>query len=84
MVCPASQECDSFTLPQDVVTEYLTDAELWVMCDSLRQLETLQHDITLSDIQELIMDVNYARQLLRDVLASPHDVSETVRLVVYK
>ncbi len=54
--------------------EYMTDAEVWLMMDSLRQLEALQLDIVSSDIQELIMDVNYTRLLLRDLLSSPHEV----------
>ncbi len=61
-------------LVQDVVPEYLTDAEVWLMSDSLSQLEALQLDIVSSDIQELIMDVNYTRQLFRELLASPHEV----------
>ena len=59
---------------QDEIPEYLTDAELWVMCDTLRQLEALQLEIVGCDIQELIMDVNYVVQLLRNVLNSPHEV----------
>ncbi len=47
--------------------EYLTDAEVWLMTDSLRQLKALQLDIVSLDIQELIMDVNYTRLLLRDL-----------------
>ncbi len=46
------------------------------MLDNLRQLEALQLDIVSSDIQELIMDVNYIRQLLRDFLSSPHEVRQ--------
>ncbi len=34
-------------------TDYLSDAEVWLFSDQLRQLESLQMDIFVSDIQVL-------------------------------
>jgi serine/threonine protein kinase len=57
-------------------TDYLTDTELWVMSEQTRQLESIQLDIVCcDDIQELMMDISYCRQLLQDILSSPHDES---------
>jgi hypothetical protein len=57
----------------------MTDAELWVMSDQTAQLESIQLDILCcDDIQELMMDVSYCRQLLQDILSSPHDETRRV------
>jgi serine/threonine protein kinase len=60
-------------------SDYLTDSELWVMSDETIQLESLQLDIVCcDDIQELMMDISYCRQLLQDILSSPHDETRRV------
>lgn len=64
---------------QTTPTEYLSDAEVWTFSKQLRDMEGLQLDIVNSDIQEMMIDISFCRQIFQDLLKEPF--SERARSV---